>query len=403
MKYPALRTLMGALLTLSLFLGPISPASAASKSVSFETSGWIPYWRTAAGVADATSHLSSLTEVNPFGFTVRSDGTLYDAAGMSQAPWTGLVTAAGKSNTRIVPTVMWSDGTQIDHVLSDSKLRSAHIKAIVSMVKNGGYAGVDIDYEGKLVSTKDSYSRFLKDLKSALGSSKLLECTIEPRTPYDSLNTLASESEIQYSNDYAAIGSSCDRVRVMAYDQQTVDKVLNAQNAGTIYAPVADIAWVKKVLQLTLQDIPAAKLELGVASYGYEYDVTALPNGTYTYKRLWAFNPRYATDIASSLSLTPARNAAGEMSVSYLSTTTPSLIPKSVAAPRGTLSANVAAARATSYAKSSGVAQTFRLLSWSDAGAVASKVALAHTLKLRGVALFKIDGGEDADLWNSFR
>jgi len=41
----------------------------------------------------------------------------------------------------------------------------------------------------------------------------------------------------------------------------------------------------------------------------------------------------------------------------------------------------------------------FRYLVWSDAKAIADKVALAKRLGVRGVAIFKIDGGEDPGMW----
>jgi hypothetical protein len=42
----------------------------------------------------------------------------------------------------------------------------------------------------------------------------------------------------------------------------------------------------------------------------------------------------------------------------------------------------------------------FRYLVWSDAQAIKDKVDLAKRLGVRGVAIFKIDGGEDPGLWN---
>ncbi|MDD2657856.1 MAG: hypothetical protein PHD04_04345, partial [Candidatus Pacebacteria bacterium] len=69
---------VGALLLIS---APLS-ANAAVKAAPFEVSGWLPYWRVATSTADVLPHLSSLTSVMPFGYTVRNDGTLFDAYGL---------------------------------------------------------------------------------------------------------------------------------------------------------------------------------------------------------------------------------------------------------------------------------------------------------------------------------
>ena len=45
------------------------------------------------------------------------------------------------------------------------------------------------------------------------------------------------------------------------------------------------------------------------------------------------------------------------------------------------------------------MSQPFNYLSWSDAQAVADKVALARRLGVRGVVVFKFDGGEDQKIW----
>jgi spore germination protein YaaH len=42
-------------------------------------------------------------------------------------------------------------------------------------------------------------------------------------------------------------------------------------------------------------------------------------------------------------------------------------------------------------------------VTWSDATAIATKVKLAKTLGLKGVAIFKVDGMGDPALWNTLK
>ncbi|MBX4199912.1 hypothetical protein KW790_00410 [Candidatus Parcubacteria bacterium] len=356
------------------FLAPaFSHATVITKP--FEVSGWIPYWRSATGTQEALGHLDAFTEIDPFVYTVKADGTLYDAGGMDTDPWTSFVRTAQSKNVRVIPTIMSGSGEHMDAILTSKTLRDAHIQAIVQMVYSHNFDGVDIDYEARSPSTSPYYSIFLRDLYKAIGN-KWVMCTIEARTPKDSL---ARDPSIPNSNDdYKELNKYCDRVRIMTYDQRVVDKKLAAETSDP-YSPVADPKWVEKVMKLALQYFPKKKLMLGIATYGYEYEVTPLVEG-YKYKLLWAFNPRYALDFANTSGVPVYRNAAGELSLIYRPGTDG--IPPV---------ANILVALHS---------PSFRLMWWSDAQAIQDKVALAKKLGIRGVSIFKIDGGADPGMWN---
>jgi spore germination protein YaaH len=159
----------------------------------------------------------------------------------------------------------------------------------------------------------------------------------------------------------------------MAYDQGSIDLRLNETEAGP-YAPVADKRWVEKVIKLVLKTISKNKLSIGVATYGYEYEAVRLAEDGFKYDMLWNFNPKYALDLAQQLNITPERNSAGELNFAYstISSSTPTM--------------------ATST--------PFNILWWSDALAIKDKVALAKKLGVRGISIFKIDGGADPLLWD---
>lgn len=376
-----------------ILLGATAPALAATN---FEVSGWIPYWKAKDGAKDATRHLSAITEINPFGFSVKNDGSLSDTLKIKKNPWTKLIKEAKKKRVLVVPTVMWSDGAATHQILSNPDLRAKHVKAITEMVKKGKYDGVDINYEGKLAATREGYSAFLTELDKALGN-KYLSCTIEARTPPDSLYT--TPREIQYVNDFSVIGRVCDRVKIMTYDQQRADLKLNAKYKNIPYAPVSDSEWVRKVMTLTAETIPKEKLMLGIPTYGHEFEVIATPSGLTDYAKVWALNPKYGEDQAKKHKIKIGRSEANEASFTYWPDKS-TFAGNDTKVSRGVPDHNLVAKQALAYAKETGQRIPFYFVTWSDAEAVEDKVLLAKELGLAGVAFFKFDGGEDRDIWD---
>lgn len=379
--------------------GTTAPTTGGSVGT-FEYSGWIPYWRTELGTKDAMEHLDQLTEINPFVYIVQNDGSIKDAADVSQSAWQDLLKAAKAKKVRVVPTVMWSNREAMYRILSDTRERIALEDRIVKLVNDNGYDGIDIDFENKSYETGPYFSTFLKGLYQRMGQ-KWVMCTIEARTPLSSLynETRPRPAEAgMYANDYAEINKYCDRVRLMTYDQGTADVVLNKARFAP-YIPVSDPGWVGKVIELTKQSIPAKKLVIGVATYGREYEMRSLGGNSYSYDYQWAFNPRYATDLAKELGITPKRNSAGELSFTYS--------PSQAEAPSASESTQTGTGNtSTETATNAGVQNgngAVNIVWWSDAEAIKVHIEQAKAYGLKGVAIFKIDGGEDPAMWDHIR
>jgi len=376
-------------------LSVATPAHAATK---LEVSGWLPYWRAASSTANVRANFQYVTEVNPFGYSIKNDGTLADTAKLTQEPWASFIADAKKNKIRVVPTIMWSDGAATHRILSDTKKRRALQDEIVALVKEKGYDGIDINFEAKWAETKPYFSLFLKGLYQKIGT-KWVMCTIEARTPLDSrYDSTPPADATMYANDYKEINKYCDRVRIMAYDQGSIDVKLNRARAAP-YVPVSDPAWAEKTILEAAKTVSKKKLVLGIATYGYEYEVKPLSEYGYRYDRLWALNPKYATDLAAKVGATPVRNAAGELSFIYKSTgTTPEgdTIPISQ-----NNDPNVAATLYSQAAFASTLQPPFNVVWWSDAEAIRQKVELAKKLGIRGVAFFKLDGGQDQGMWSA--
>lgn len=391
-----LRTTYATLFFVFAFLLP--SISFASSSDSLNVAGWMPYWRDSEAIKDAKKNIKDIDTVYPFAYSVQSDGAIKDLAGLTDKEWQSFMKLARSKDIEVIPTVMWSDGTSIHNVLSQSESRKNHIGVIMHMVEKGKYDGVDIDYESKKAETKDYFSLFIKELKAELGA-KLLTCTVEARTPPESLYTVVPAT-IQYSNDYKEIAKYCDRVEIMGYDQQRADLLLNKSKNGAPYMPVADVDWVEKVVKLALKDIPKEKLVLGIPTYGHHYAVTVAPDWFKNYQKIGALNVPSIKEIAKEYKVTPTRNKAGEMSFTYLPKSSDIKLSSKLKIPKDTPKGNIVAARALAYANKTGEEVTFNLAWYSDATAIEDKIKLAKKYDLFGIALFKIDGEEDSKIWN---
>lgn len=395
----------------------------------FTYSAWIPYWARWGGTDELLAHtdlnntlynsnfsatdtvsrffgatssimnIDKLDIISPFTFEVDYTGAFLDKGKMNQDAFLDLISIAKSKKVKIYPSVLWTDGDQMESVLKDKDLQDAILSDILFYLKKYNLDGIDIDFEGKKAESKDNFSALLKLISTSLHkNNKGLICTIEVRTPledkYYKLNP-KTKSSIEYSNDYSIIGKYCDNVRLMAYDQMGDDIYLNNKNKDIYYRPVADINWVERVIKNTINfGIPAKKIVLGVATYGYKFEVSTSTNITttnlnksdkygsillnnqsiYNYSRIGSMNYFYADQLAKNLNIIPTRNSGGELEFSYASST-------------------------DSSNDTPGIMKTY-YVEYSDSQAIAQKIALAKKYKLGGVSMFKIDGNNDHNIWN---
>ncbi len=142
---------------------------------------------------------------------------------------------------------------------------------------------------------------------------------------------------------------------------------------------------------------------LGAPTYGRQWAVTVAPEWFKSYSSLGALNMPQMLEVADEHNVTPSRNAAGEMSFTYLPVSTDTKVARDIK--KMTVSKDVSkgmkiAAQALAYANKTGKEVVINIGWYSDAEAINDKIELAEKYGLRGVSIFKFDGEEDEDLWD---
>jgi spore germination protein YaaH len=168
----------------------------------------------------------------------------------------------------VVPSI--SDGMPaggMAAVLADPAQRAAHVDAVVALVRDNGFDGIDIDYEqfafadtrSTWESTRPNWVAFITELADALhANGKVLTVSIPPI--YDTDRTADSGYWVY---DYAAIGEVVDRIRIMGYDYSVGE-------AG----PIAPYDWVQSAVQAAKKAVDDdTKLVLGIGMYGRNWVV----------------------------------------------------------------------------------------------------------------------------------
>lgn len=224
---------------------------------------------------------ASLTIVSADVYAVQFDGSISGDDTLGVVEWDkarGIETFACISNYNNDPSVNDFDA-QLAHAAIVTQ-RDALIDDLLALAREGGYSGINIDFENLAYSSnieedRAAFTLFIHDLAGRLHAESFRLIVSVPGKNNDSI-----ENTWAYPFDLAALGADADYLQLMTYDQH-----------GPWGEPgaVSGADWVEECLRYTTTLVDPQKLLIGLPAYGYDWDLSASDAGNGEYS---------ATDIS---------------------------------------------------------------------------------------------------------
>lgn len=219
------------------------------------------------------------TYISPFSYGVKEDGSLSElkdnaiirtALARKVSPLLVL--------TNFVGTKFNSDRAAL--VLRNQDIQNKLIDNILTVIREKGYSGLNIDFEYVYPEDRENYNRFLRNVVQRLRPEGYSVSTaIAPKVKADQAGLLYE------AHDYAAHGEIVDFVVIMTYEWGW---------AGGRPWAIAPINEVRKVLDYAVTEIPRHKIVMGVPLYGRDWKIPWVQG---TFAR--TVSPREAVNLAA--------------------------------------------------------------------------------------------------------
>jgi poly-beta-1,6 N-acetyl-D-glucosamine synthase len=140
------------------------------------------------------------------------------------------------------------DGRSVHRMLHHPAIAHRIIHQLKQLLINQHFAGVNVDFENLIEKNNDALVRFQQELYDSLHRAGLLVTIDVP--PFNE------------DYDYGRLAQAADYLVVMAYDEHDDQSVPGA---------ISDQHWVEGAVSAIENDVPAQKIILGLAAYGYDW------------------------------------------------------------------------------------------------------------------------------------
>jgi peptidoglycan-N-acetylglucosamine deacetylase len=226
-------------------------------SLFIRSSFYSPANNYAAALSDLQANASKLNMVFPewFFFDLQNNQKInlrIDSAGLAIMKENKLKILPMLTNfNKNIPPNGDFDGNLIHDILTDAPKRKIFISNLIDTLTKYNLQGINIDFEKIIEKTNEPLSNFQKELYETFHARGLL--VTQDVAPLDEDYNF---EKLKVYNDYLIL---------MAYDQ------FSDELSGP--GPISGQKWIEEALDDAAKKIPANKLILGIAGYGYDWSV----------------------------------------------------------------------------------------------------------------------------------
>ncbi|MRG86503.1 LysM peptidoglycan-binding domain-containing protein [Salinibacillus xinjiangensis] len=198
------------------------------------------------------------TYISSFSYGFNEDGTLTN---LNDQP---LLAAAQQQNVAPLLVLTNFEGGEFSSdkaatLLRNENLQDSVLTNLISLMREKGYTGLNIDFEYVYPEDRENYNNFLRKVVARLHPEGFTVSTaIAPKVREDQVGLLYE------AHDYQAHGEIVDFVVIMTYEWGW---------AGGRPWAIAPISEVRKVLDYTVTAIPREKILMGAPLYGRDWKI----------------------------------------------------------------------------------------------------------------------------------
>jgi spore germination protein YaaH len=202
---------------------------------------------------DLQAHYLNIGTVMPTYFDCNGSGQLIGNDDPLVTGW------SKRRGVRVMPRYNCQNPAVQHKILTDSVLRAANLNAIVGIVQQFGYDGVNMDFEGGYAYDRDVYSAFVKDLADRLHAlGRRVSVDVSPKVQDTDPNHPRGNTF-----DYGALNQSADEVFLMMW---------GVHWTSSWPGPLADYAFTNDVMDYADQAVATrSKWVLGAPMYGLDW------------------------------------------------------------------------------------------------------------------------------------